>query len=225
MIMQAHKLKGILFDLDGVLVDTATYHYRAWKALANECGIYFDETINERLKGVSRMASLEIILEKSKILYTQSEKEELCIKKNNQYIKMIETLTQRDVLPGVIPFLYDIKQKEIKCAVCSASKSAKSIIAKLGLEDLLDSIIDGNDVIRPKPDPEVFEQGYTKLGIKSTECVVFEDAFAGIEAAKHLGIKTVGIGEKQRLYNADYIIRNMEAITVDEIIEKFNFRG
>ncbi|MDF2613524.1 MAG: putative phosphatase/phosphohexomutase [Clostridia bacterium] len=220
---EKNRLKAVLFDLDGVIVDTARYHYKAWKWLADRENIYFDEIINERLKGVSRMASLEILLEKGDKLYTQQEKEIMCTLKNNYYLEMIETLTPEDVLEGVVDFLKELKSNGIQTAVCSASKSAKYIIDRLELNAYFDWIVDGNDVKRPKPDPEVFEIGYTKLGCRSQESIVVEDAFAGIEAAKVLGIKTVGIGDIKNLSNADLLFKNIKETSLQNIIEKLDF--
>jgi beta-phosphoglucomutase len=216
-------LKAVLFDLDGVIVDTAKYHYKAWKWLADRENIYFDEIINERLKGVSRMVSLEILLEKSYKPYTQQEKESMCTLKNNQYLKMIEVLTPEDILEGVVDFLKELKSNGIKTAVCSASKSAKYIVDRLQLNAYFDWIVDGNDVTRPKPDPEVFEIGYTKLGCRSQESIVVEDAFAGIEAAQILGIKTVGIGDIKNLSNADLLFKNIKEINLNNILERLDF--
>lgn len=218
-----NRLKAVLFDLDGVIVDTARYHYQAWKQLADKEDIYFDEIINERLKGVSRMASLEILLEKSNVIYTQEQKEEMCTAKNNHYLQMIETLKPEDILDGVAEFLKELKINGIKTAICSASKSAKYIISKLELNSFFDWIVDGNDVTKPKPDPEVFEIGYTKLGCSNQESIVFEDAFAGIEAAKVLGIKTIGIGESKILSNADILFPSMKEVDLKYILEKLDF--
>lgn len=218
-----NKLKAVLFDLDGVIVDTARYHYQAWKQLADEEIIYFDEMINERLKGVSRMTSLEILLERSQVTYTEKQKEEMCTSKNNRYLQMIETLKPEDVLDGVLDFLKELKGNHIKTAICSASKSAKYIVNKLELNPFFDRIVDGNDVTKPKPDPEVFEIGYTKLGCSPQESIVFEDAVAGIEAAKSLGVKTVGIGEVQILFNADILFPSMKEVDLKYILEKLDF--
>jgi len=218
-----NRLKAVLFDLDGVVVDTARYHYKAWKQLADEEAIYFDESINERLKGVSRMASLEILLERSKVAFTQEQKEQMCTIKNNYYLQMIETLKPEDVLGGVEEFLKELTMNGIKTAICSASKSAKYIISKLGLNSFFNCIIDGNDVTKPKPNPEVFEIGYTKLGCSAQESIVFEDAAAGIEAAKSLGIKTVGIGQVQILFDADILFPSMQEVNLKDIIEKLDF--
>jgi len=212
-------LKAVLFDLDGVIVNTSKFHFLAWKKLADREGIYFDEAINERLKGVSRMDSLEIILERRKRDYSHAEKLEMCEKKNNWYMEMIEKLTPGDILPGVKDVLDSAKKEGIRIALCSASKNAGKIISKLGLYDYFDTIVDGNDIKRSKPDPEVFLLACERLGISPEECAVIEDAYAGIEAAKAGGMKAVGIGSGDILSNADIVYENMKRITIDDIKE------
>lgn len=215
------SLKAILFDLDGVIVDTAKYHYIAWKALADRLGIYFDETINERLKGVSRMASLDILLEHSDRNDTEAEKEALATEKNNNYVGMVQKITPADILPGVTGFLHELKEAGIRSAVCSASKSAGMIIDLLELNHFFDEVLGGADVTKPKPDPEIFELARDRLGLRSDECVVLEDAFAGIEAAKRAGMKAVGIGDKKILTNADVVYRDMTCFSVRDVQQLF----
>ena len=199
------NLKAVLFDLDGVIVDTAKYHYIAWKELADKLGIYFDEQINERLKGVSRMASLEIILERSEKDYSEEEKAALADEKNNRYVAMVKQLTPDEILPGVLVFLSELKAAGIKTAVCSASKSAGMIISLLELDDCFNAVLGGADVTKPKPDPEIFTLAQTRFGVNPDECLVVEDAFAGIEAGKQAGMKTLGIGDAGILTNADVV--------------------
>lgn len=210
-------IKAALFDLDGVIVDTAKYHYMAWKWLADVNDIYFDIEINERLKGVSRMSSLEIILEKSNKSYTQEEKEKMCETKNNWYLEMVETITPKDVLAGVTALLKEIRAENMKTAICSASKSAALIIEKLELKEYFDEILGGADVKKPKPDPEIFVLASERFGFETTECIVFEDAYAGIEAAKKAGMFTVGIGNKEILTNADIVYEGMDKVIFQEI--------
>jgi len=214
-----YELKAVLFDLDGVIVDTAKFHYLAWKKLADQNGIYFDEDINERLKGVSRLASLNIILEKSDKEYTDFEKEQMAEIKNNWYLEMIEQLKENDVLPGVIDFLESLKNAGIKTSICSASKSAQFIIEKLNLLDYFDTIVGGGDVKNSKPDPEVFLIASERLAISPSCCLVFEDAYAGIEAGKAAGMKTLGIGDKNLLINADVVYKDMTEVSLENIRE------
>ena len=214
-------LKAVLFDLDGVIVDTAKYHYIAWKQLADKLGIYFDEEINERLKGVSRMASLEIILERSSKTYTEEEKEALATEKNDQYVSMVKRITPAEILPGVTVFLQSLKEAGIKSAVCSASKSAGMIIDLLDLNDFFDAVLGGADVSKPKPDPEIFTLARDRFGLTSDECLVVEDAFAGIEAAKNAGMKALGIGDKTILTNAVVVYRDMTDFTLEDAQKLF----
>lgn len=215
-------LNAVLFDLDGVVVDTAKYHYIAWKALADRIGIYFDEAINERLKGVSRRASLDIILERSERHYSEAEKEALATEKNERYIGMVRALVPSDILPGVVLVLEELESAGIKRAVCSASKSAGMIIELLGLHPRFDAVLGGADVSRPKPDPEIFELARDRFGLDSADCLVVEDAYAGIEAAKAAGMKALGIGDAHILTNADAVYRDMTAFGLADMQKLFN---
>ncbi len=214
------KVKGLLFDLDGVIVDTAKYHYLAWKDLAEELGIEFTQEDNERLKGVSRMRSFEIILEIGKRDMAEDEKEAFCTKKNDVYLEYIYKLKEEEILPGVYRFLTDAREKGYKIALGSASKNARLILEKLGIMSLFDELVDGNLVSKAKPDPEVFAKGAEVLGLKNDECIVFEDAVAGIEAAHNAGMKAVGIGTKENLPEADIVMPGLDGILVDEVIAR-----
>lgn len=198
--------KGIIFDLDGVICHTDNYHYQAWKALADELGIYFDEEINKRLRGVSRMESLEIILEKSSITYSDSEKEKLADKKNEIYKKLLENITPDDLSKEVMDTLLELRKRKILLAIGSSSKNAKLILEKLGLLDFFDAICDGNDIKKSKPDPEVFVKAASMIDVSVSECIVVEDASAGIEAAHKGGMKAVAIGELINNTDAEYRI-------------------
>src|SRR5574344_391382 len=177
-------IKACLFDLDGVIVDTAKYHYIAWRELASELGFDFSTKDNERLKGVSRMASLEILLEVGKITNISDEqKQEMAARKNANYVTLISNMKPDEVLPGAEDFLRELRKNGIKIALGSASKNAMTILNRLHLTELFDAIIDGTKVSKAKPDPEVFLKGAEALGMKPQECVVFEDAEAGINAA------------------------------------------
>lgn len=216
------NFKGLLFDLDGVIVDTAKYHYLAWKSLAKDLGIDFTEEDNERLKGVSRMASLDIILEIGQVTLSQDEKEKSCTTKNDLYVSYIEKLTKDEILPGVREFLVDTRSKGYKIALGSASKNSTLILDRLELTDLFDSLIDGNKVSKAKPDPEVFTRGSEELGLDASQCVVFEDAIAGIQAAHKGGMKAVGIGKKETLTEADVVIKGFKDIRIEDIIAQLN---
>lgn len=213
-------MKAALFDMDGVIVDTSKYHYITWKMVADNLGIYFDEVINERLKGVSRMESLEIILERSDRIYSQSEKIELTEYKNGEYLKVIANLDASEILPGVVGFIEKLRMKNIKTAVCSSSKSAKYIIGKLGLGHLFDEVIGGDDISKTKPDPEVFMLAANRFSLKAEDCVVFEDAYSGVQAAKAAGMTAIGLGDMNQLSNADIVFDGLEGVENTDFIKQ-----
>nr|MCR4719517.1 beta-phosphoglucomutase [Bacillota bacterium] len=186
-------IKAVIFDLDGVIISTDDCHYEAWKKLADEEGIYFDRKINDRLRGVSRMASLEIVLEKSEKVYTEKEKAELAERKNNYYKEFIKKLTPNDILPGVMDNLEELKQNGIKIAIGSSSKNTPIILKQIGLDRYFDAVSDGNNITKSKPDPEVFLKAAEMLKIPPENCLVVEDADAGIEAGKKGGMKTLSV--------------------------------
>ena len=205
-----NNIKACIFDLDGVIVDTAVYHYKAWKRLAAGLGFNFTEHDNERLKGVSRMRSLEIVLECGGITKTSEEQEQLAAQKNTWYTEMINQMTPAEILPGAQEFVQSCRDAGIKTALGSASKNSMTILNKLNIVNLFDAIIDGNKVSKAKPDPEVFLKGAEELGIEPKYCVVFEDAIAGVEAAKAGGMKAVGIGDPEILHEADLVISGLD---------------
>lgn len=207
-------LKACLFDLDGVLVDTAIYHFKAWRKLANNLGFDFTEAQNEQLKGVSRVESLNKILEWGKVEKTQEEKQLLADQKNEWYVAMISKMTPEEVLPGTVAFLTAVKAAGYKIALGSASKNSALILERTLLSHFFDEVVDGNLVSKSKPDPEVFLKGASLLGVQTSECIVFEDAVAGIEAAKRAGMKTIGIGKPEILMQADIVVRDLSEITV-----------
>ena len=212
-----HNIKAIIFDLDGVLVDTAKYHYLAWKRLAEELNIDFSLQDNERLKGVSRMKSLDIILALGNITLDSDKKNELAQKKNLWYVEYICKLTPKDILPGVIIFLESIKLHGIKVALGSASKNSMLILNKLNLTSYFDAIIDGTKVSKAKPDPEVFLKGAEALRVLPSECIVFEDAEAGVEAALNAGMYCIGIGSKNILKEANLVFSGFSDMTFDKL--------
>lgn len=188
------SIKGILFDLDGVIVTTDNYHYKAWKKLADEENIYFDKVINQRLRGVSRMHSLDIILEKSDFTFSQDEKNQMAKRKNNYYKELIKNLTPEDILPGVINLLNDLKNNSIKVAIGSSSKNSNDILSYIGLLEEFDAIIDGNQITFSKPNPEVFLKGAKALNLEPEDCLVVEDAEAGVKAALAGNMKVLAVG-------------------------------
>lgn len=213
------NIKAFIFDLDGVIVDTAKYHYLAWKDLANNLGFDFTVEDNERLKGVSRVRSLEILLEIGKKDFEEQTKIELAARKNNQYVGLISRMTPDEILPGVTDFLKSTKDAGIKIVLGSASKNAPLILEKIGLEHYFDAVIDGNKVNKAKPDPEVFLNGAMAVKVHNSQCVVFEDAVAGIEAAKNAGMIAIGIGDPQTLKSADAVISGFHGLTLNELLK------
>lgn len=211
--------KGFIFDLDGVIVDTAKYHYLAWQKIAHELGISFSLEQNELLKGVSRVKSLKILLDIGGVFKSTEEQEILAAQKNEQYLQFIENLNSADILPGVKDFILATKEKVIKIALASASKNAAYILKKLGIVQLFDARVDGTMVSKAKPNPEVFTKVANLLGLDPKKCVVFEDAQAGIDAAKNAGMKCVGIGDKNVLKDADMVVLDLNHITVYQALE------
>jgi len=211
------KIKACLFDLDGVIVDTAKYHYIAWKELANEMGFDFTLEDNERLKGVSRMTSLDILLSIGKVEKSEEEKMALATKKNENYLTYILKMGPEEILPGTKEFLYLLKREGIKIALGSASKNAMTILERLNLTAYFEAIIDGTKVSKAKPDPEVFLKGADALGVKPDECVVFEDAEAGVEAALAGGMKCVGIGKEDVLGKAHLIVDGLHKMNMQKM--------
>lgn len=187
-------IKGVIFDLDGVIVSTDNLHYKAWKKIADEEGIYFDYQINDRLRGVSRMDSIEIIMERATRKYSQEEKFALAEKKNGFYVESLGCLSEKDLLPGVKETLTNLKAMGIKIALGSASKNAKTILNYIGLGDAFDAVSDGNNITKGKPDPQVFLMAAEMLGLEPTVCAVVEDSSAGIEAAIRGGMKPFAVG-------------------------------
>ena len=205
--------QAAIFDLDGVIVDTAKYHYLAWKRLAGELGFEFTEEQNERLKGVSRIRSLEILLEIGGMKLDQSQMAALAAKKNDWYLEYIDQLDESEILPGAKEYLLQLRIAGLKIALASASKNARVILSRLNIYDLFDTIVDGNMVSKAKPDPEVFFCAARDLGVDPTQCIVFEDAEAGLKAAKRAGMKAIGIGRKESLKSADQVFESLAQVS------------
>ncbi len=216
------QIKACLFDLDGVVVNTAKYHYLAWKKIATDLGFEFSELDNERLKGISRTESLDLLLEIGNLKLDPETKNELAEIKNNFYVSSIQKMNSDEILPGVIRFLNELHDGGILIALGSASKNAMTILNKINIIQLFDVIIDGNKVSKAKPDPEVFIKGAAELGVEPQYCVVFEDAQAGIEAARNGGMYIIGVGEAENLKNADFVIPGFETITLDQLINWYS---
>lgn len=214
------KIKACLFDLDGVIVDTAKYHFIAWKEMASELGFDFTVEENELLKGVSRMRSLDILLEIGKITKTEEEKQLLAEKKNQRYLDYVKQMNEEEILPGVTRFLDDLRSNGIQIALGSASKNAPLILERIHLKEKFDVIVDGNSVSKAKPDPEVFLKAAELLNVNPNECLVFEDAQAGIEAALNGGMKVIGVGSSDLLSLADHYIPGFKKLDY-ELLSKW----
>ena len=206
------NIKGIIFDLDGVICSTDEYHYQAWKSIADEEGIYFDRNINERLRGVSRAESLEIILERVTASYSPEQKIALMEKKNNIYRELLKNMGPGDVTEEVRSTLRKLREKGYGLSIGSSSKNTRFILERTGLTDAFDGISDGNMISRSKPNPEVFIKAAGILGLKNDECLVIEDAVSGIDAANAAGFHSVGIGTAAECEGAEFKIQNLSEI-------------
>ena len=209
--------KGCLFDLDGVIVDTASHHFVAWRTLADELGVPFDESDNEKLKGVSRVDSLEFILQKGNLVLDSNTKLRLMEKKNAHYLGLAAQIQPSDALPGIVTLIEELKVLGVKIGLGSSSKNAEQILSKLGLFDAFDTVVDGNHLTLSKPDPEVFLMGANALGLRPEECLVLEDASAGVQAAISGGFCVLGIGRKEELGQADAVVSGLGDLNWSEI--------
>ncbi|MFC4690482.1 beta-phosphoglucomutase [Dokdonia genika] len=213
------KKKAFIFDLDGVIVDTAKFHYLAWRNLAKEMNFDFTEEQNELFKGVSRVRSLEILLDLASYDATQEQKDRWLIQKNEEYLKYIKGMDDSEILPDVVRVLDFLEEKNQGIALGSASKNARPILTKLDLLDKFQAIVDGNDVTAAKPDPEVFLKGGEALKIERTDCIVFEDSIAGIQAANSAGMISIGIGEQDVLHEANYVFKDFTEMSNAFLLE------
>jgi beta-phosphoglucomutase len=215
--------KAFIFDLDGVIVDTAKYHFLAWQKIAKALNINFTHEHNELLKGVSRVRSLDIILELGNVQASQQDKDKWLVQKNEDYLSYLVDMDQSEVLPGVFPILQFLKENNQGIALGSASKNARPILEKTGILSYFDVIVDGNDVTNAKPDPEVFLKAAELLKIEPQNAIVFEDSVAGIQAANIGKMLSIGIGEETILYEADYIFKDftfIEESFIEALIKK-----
>jgi beta-phosphoglucomutase len=208
------EMHAAIFDLDGVIVDTAKYHYLAWKRLANEHGFDITEADNERLKGVNRTRCLEILVEIGGLTFDEATKEKMAAQKNSWYVESVQHMDASEILPGATEYLHSLRARGIKTGLGSASKNAPLILERLGILSLFDSVVDGNKVARAKPDPEVFLRAASELNVLPASCVVFEDAEAGIEAAHRAGMGAVGVGNPATLKEADMVIAGLYQLEV-----------
>ena len=211
-------IQGFIFDLDGVLTDTAEYHFRGWKRLAGELGIPFTREDNEFLRGIPRRESLLLILKERQ--YSEEQILQMMERKNNYYLELIREITPRDILPGARELLEEIRAAGLKSAVGSASKNAPEVVERLGIASLLDAVSHGGSVERQKPHPDLFLHAAAQLGLEPVGCVVMEDAAAGIEAARAGGFRSVGLGPEQRVGAADIILPSLEGVYLQDLLGK-----
>jgi len=214
-----------IFDLDGVIVDTARYHFLAWKKLADQLGVHFTEEDNERLKGVSRMASLEIILELGKIKTDEISKERYATLKNNWYVDFINKMTPGELLPGSIEFIMELKKASIQVAIGSASKNTPLILSRVGILQLFDAVADGNNVSKAKPNPDVFLKAAEMVNVRPQKCVVFEDAIAGVQAALNAGMMCIGIGSPTILTEAHFVVSGLKEMNLEKLLTIEKMQG
>lgn len=219
-LLPMKRIEACIFDLDGVLVDTARLHYLAWKRLANSLGFDFNPIDNERLKGVSRMASLEIVLSLGRLSLAEAEKTSLAERKNSWYRESLSSLSEADMLPGAGPFIEACRALGLRTALASASASAKEVLRATGSSSLFDAIVDGTDLAAPKPAPDIFLLAARRLGVEPGACAVFEDAAAGIAGAIAAGMRTVGIGSPVQLGNADLVLPGFEGTRAEDVLAR-----
>lgn len=214
-------MHAFLFDLDGVLVDTAKYHFQAWRAVCNQLGFDLSYDDNEKLKGIDRVTSLKILLDLGKVKLPQKEFEDWLVKKNQHYLELIDGLTSEELFEGVLPLFKELKKREIKIGLGSASKNARYILDRLQLTPYFDCIVDGTMTTHGKPDPQVFLLGAKGCKVKPENCAVFEDAEAGVEAAITGNMKAIGIGEKKILKEAHLIYPHIKDVDLESVLKLF----
>lgn len=220
IIINRKKVKGFIFDLDGVITDTAEYHYQSWKKISEEENIPFTREDNEQLRGLSRHDSLENFLGEREL--SEKQKQEWTARKNNYYQEYIEQITRNDLIPGVIDLLRELEIKKYKIAIASSSKNAKYVIKSLGIEDKFITVSDGNSVKQTKPAPDIFLYTADKMGLGPEECVVIEDSGSGVEAANSAGMISVGVGPERRVGKADYCYEHVVEINLKNFIKYFS---
>ena len=212
-------MNACIFDLDGVIVDTAKYHYLAWKRLAAEMDIELSEEVNERLKGVSRMESLDIILSLKGITLSNDEKEKLADKKNAWFVEYINAMKPDEIFEGVKELMKELRDHKIKVGLASSSKNAKAVLTLLGIQSAFDVVIDGTMIQHTKPHPEIFLKAASTLGLAPSDCIVIEDAEAGIESAVSAGMKCVGIGSPKQLHKANLVVPVIGELKFDKLVK------
>jgi beta-phosphoglucomutase len=215
----SHRIQAALFDLDGVICYTDRYHYLSWKRLADERGWGFNEELNHRLRGIPRMASLQVILDHNGVELGEEDKRACCEAKNAHYQELIEDMGEEDLCPGVAEFLGHLRDRDVRLGLCSSSGNAALVIKRLGLADLFGAVVTVHDVERAKPAPDIFLRAAEQLGVSPSRCVVFEDAEAGIEAARAAGMAVVGVGPPEAMPSAPVCIQHYARIDVEALLE------
>lgn len=215
-------IKACLFDLDGVIVDTAKYHFKAWRKMANALGFDFSEKENEQLKGVSRMDSINLILGWGGITLSETEKQQWASQKNDWYLELLQKMDEKEILPGALEFVQDLQQKGIRIALGSSSKNAVLALTKVNMLHYFEAIIDGTKTTRSKPDPQVFQMGAAALDCQPSQCIVFEDAESGVAAALAGGFYAIGMGSPSNLGAAHLVLSSLSDITIEDIISKIS---
>jgi alpha,alpha-trehalose phosphorylase len=210
--------KAIVFDLDGVLADTAHLHQAAWKRLADELGLPWSDSLGEKLKGVDRAASLDLVLGAAAVGYTSEQKQQLADRKNGYYRKAIESFSAADLLPGALEALKRVRRAGLKVALASASRSAGELVDRMGIGEFFDHIVDASAIVRAKPDPEIFRRAADALGVDAADCLGIEDAQAGIAAIKAAGMVALGIGDAQVLREADAVLPDLAAFRLEDFV-------
>lgn len=210
-------VQAVIFDLDGVITDTAELHYRSWQRLADELGLPFDRAVNERLRGLGRLESLAIVLGDAAARFADVEKQRLAERKNRYYLESVARMTQADLLPGIEPLLAELRSRGMRLGIASSSRNAMAVVERLGIAGCFEAVIDGNAAIRSKPDPEVFLLAAQRLGATPARCVVIEDAESGVAAARAAGMKVVGVGPAERVGRADVVVADTSQLRADLI--------
>ena len=216
------QLEACLFDLDGVIVDTAKYHFTAWQRLAEELGVAFDHADNDQLKGVSRVDSLEYILGKGNLDLDNDTKVRLMDRKNTWYLEQVDGMTPGEMFPGIVAFLDELRAAGVGVALGSSSRNAPLILERCGIADRFDAVVDGNSITFSKPDPEVFLKGADALKVKPANTVVFEDALSGVEAALNGGFRVVGLGAEGALPKSNFMLQGFEGFTMAQLVERLS---
>ncbi|MCC0628132.1 MULTISPECIES: beta-phosphoglucomutase [unclassified Clostridioides] len=214
-------MKAVLFDLDGVITDTAKYHFEAWRDIAKSLDIEIDETFNEKLKGISREESLDrILICANKVdSYTKEEKLRMCEEKNKTYIKLIGSLTSKDILPGISKLIKELRENNIKLGIASASKNAPKILESLGIKDEFDCIVNPSLLERGKPYPDIFIEGSKMLNLEQHDCIGIEDSYSGIKAINDANMTSIGVGKKEVLGKCDYIVEDTGLLSYNTLLQ------